>query len=226
MKKNAFTLAELLVALSIIGTISAIAIPVLIFGQGVNNAKYVNGLKKNYTNIMVATENIMSNNGGTVIQAFLNSDDIATEYCNHLKCSKICGSGAAVTGGCFHSQADITELDGTPFTVNPATASYRSFILSDGSYVLTNFVSANCATTEDNIAACGWFYVDVNGNTEPNVVGRDIFKFIIHDGGTRPNTGLYISGSNVADTNTGTCSTASTGLGCASELLRTGKMEY
>ena len=219
-KKQALTLVELIIAVLIIGIVATLAISTYFASTESNNQKYVTALRKVYTGLSYATDRTMETNGGTLIGAFSDSDSIVTEYCTYLKCAKTCASGAAVSDGCFNAQADIKMLDNATYTINPTTAAYRSFILSDGSYVLTNFISGNCATTEDNVASCGWLYIDVNGSKAPNIVGRDIYKILITE------DKIYPSGSLSTDTNFETCTTSDSGIGCTAKILEEGVMTY
>ena len=70
---NAFTLAEVLITLAIMGTVMALTIPTLF--QSTNQASFIDGLKKTYGILDTATNQIMSNNAGTLIGAFTSSTD-------------------------------------------------------------------------------------------------------------------------------------------------------
>ena len=209
-----FTLAEILIAVIIIGTISALTISTYFTSSASMNNNYVAGLKKAYAELNYATEQIKANNSGTLANAFSDSDAVVTKYCTYMKCAKTCSSGAAVSGGCFNDQADMKSLSNGSFEVDPTTADYRTFILSDGILILTNLDSSNCSSTINTITSiCGWFYIDINGFKVPNITGRDIYKFLLNA------NGLVLLDSS-------SCLTSSSGLGCAESVLKEGKMMY
>ena len=60
-KSKAFTLAEVLITLSIIGVVAALTIPTLI--QRTGNEELVSRLQKAYSTLSQATEAIMTENG-------------------------------------------------------------------------------------------------------------------------------------------------------------------
>src|SRR5574344_978073 len=63
MKKNSFTLAEVLIVLSIIGIVAAITIPALI--NKIDIAKSKSGWKKAYSTLNQANLALLNDNGGT-----------------------------------------------------------------------------------------------------------------------------------------------------------------
>ncbi|MEI7474525.1 MAG: type II secretion system protein [bacterium] len=94
-------------------------------------------------------------------------------------------------------------------------------VLSDGSNILVSHVKHNqCQYQWDEFfngtynkpLVCGTILLDVNGNAEPNMVGKDIYGFwVLSDK-------LVPFGQN--DNYINTCNTDSGGYGCAAEYLK------
>lgn len=234
-KKNAFTLAEVLITLGIMGCLMALTIPVMI--NSVSNDSYVSGLKKTYSLLDEATRRIMLNNSGTMKYAM--SSCVSTNntfrdlYGNFLDYNKTCNNGAAV-GNCWAST--VKKLNG-----NPPSTGYNapSAVLADGSFVM---FSPNCSAGLMNCAStnvssvlpydsafrigCASIYVDVNGFNAPNQWGRDVFTIYVGP------DGLYPSGEAHTVDNSYTCDPASAsvrvqhGASCTNRVLTEGAMNY
>lgn len=179
---SAFTLAEVLITLSIIGIVAAITIPTLI--NNYQKRQYVTSLKKAYTTLAQAfsqfsTENNCVNN--LKCTGFFEEDSSASTAAfgaaltKYIKTSKICGEGL----GCFPANAAY-NYDGSDVQAFDADAdgAYK-FISTDGmSYSIH---PTQCSEPGvDAFIYCGDVIIDVNGpNKKPNIVGRDIFNFFI-----------------------------------------------
>ena len=206
-----------MITLVIIGVIAAITVPSLI--NKTNNQEYVSKLKKAYSTLSQATNQIIAEEGTPRADkgGWASSvDNIYNLYKKHLNISKDCGA----LSGCF-KQLDnkgYKQLNGDYCNSNWNTNSnYRKFILNDGQQVIIAFWSNNCSSSgygSNNI--CGTVEVDVNGQKKPNTFGRDLFAFIIKE------NGLYPAGCD-SDTR---CIANSDGHGCACKVLREGAMNY
>ena len=77
-----------------------------------------------------------------------------------------------------------------------------------------------CTTSAGNLTnVCGMVYIDINGATQPNIIGRDIFMFYI------TTSGVYPYGSNNDRYVTDCGANATFGYGCANTVLTQG-MNY
>lgn len=183
MKKKAFTLAEVLITLGIIGVVAALTIPTLV--QRNTNEGNVVTLKKIYGTLDSAFEQFeVENNvaypgeGGLLTPA--NCDEFIKEF---FKVSVDCGTQKGKP--CF---ADTYKnINGTTVGVNSILdSSGYSVMLSDGTA----------------ISIGGWdpYYitVDTNGPKGPNIIGRDLFS-IFWDG--MPLDPAYYYGSATPDRN-------------------------
>lgn len=99
---KAFTLAEVLITLAIIGVVAAMVIPSLI--NNIKNAQLVTALKKNYSTLSQATQMIVADNGGSIkgLCEDGDSDCMSDLYGQYTKNIKTCESDASL-GTCWHS---------------------------------------------------------------------------------------------------------------------------
>lgn len=233
-RKKAFTLAEVLVTLAIIGVVAALTIPSLV--QNTQKQQYVTGLKKAYSDLSQATLQLMNDNGGTMrnLISFDNSYEFVQKYCTKLNCIKIC-NGNAINDGCW---ADTNGLSGTDSTFGETFNNFSGAVLSNGTTIASGWYNHNCTAGTYNISGTntgcfmGSMYVDTNGLKEPNILGRDVFAFIIHANGIAA-TGVPGTYHLTIDNNwTWTCNTGAgaflyaNGLGCAGRILLEGDMNY
>lgn len=190
-KYFAFTLAEVLITLGIIGVVAAITIPTLI--NSYQNTQYVTAYKKFYTSmnqalVQMATDagctgdlqctGILDNGG---VGDNTADQKLATELFKYLKVSKDCGT--ATTGDCW--AAYNTKYDGSGGTYNHNTDIRYKILTADGMSVYFFSQGDNCATsmgTGPYSKYCGNMNVDINGLKGPNRLGRDVFYGYIVNG--------------------------------------------
>jgi prepilin-type N-terminal cleavage/methylation domain-containing protein len=168
--KNAFTLAEVLITLLIIGVISSIVIPGII--NSTNEAEYNAGVKKAYADLSNALKMIQANNNGEV-----NVGDVAgsshssfrNDFCNVMTCVQK-GTAVNIWGATMYKY----YKGGNYLVFNQ---SYNnSAILNNGSLIwFKSFGACNML----GLNACGDIYVDINGPKGPNMVGKDSYWFMI-----------------------------------------------
>ena len=189
MRKRAFTLTELLIALGIIGTIAALCIPSLM--TTINNKSLAIQLQNNVAAVQqaIANQKIIKNTKDMSETAFANETDFYAlfqsskgETCSASSTTKCWGDSYRVIGGGAPSYELVPEGNAIRLK-NGATIAYKTG--NDDAY--------------GNKQLCEIF-IDVNGADEPNIVGRDLFAFFISKNGT-------ISGNR--SVNSGTCDTPS-----------------
>lgn len=217
-KMKAFTLAEVLIVLGIIGVVAAFTIPTLM--QKTQDRELKASWKKEYSAFANATNQILSENGGTMASAGITSNDdtLRDLYGSYMHVIKKCDRTGAyqnsIKGTCWHNDYTWKQLNNGDISYGNnddlLTGAFSGFVLADGSMAKfsTNMnACANGAFGYD--AKCGYIIIDVNGFKKPNVIGRDIF-------------GMTVFGTKLApfDTATfGNCDTSSTGWGCAAYYL-------
>lgn len=164
--KKAFTLAEVLITLAIIGVVAAMTIPTLI--SKYQEKQIVTALKKAYSMLSQAYTVVVAENG-VPLSWDLTGDDSTTSaekltdiFKQYLKIQKDCRS----TGkGCFPDVAYKTP-DGTGFVnLNNTniTSHLSKVMLNDGMSMYFQVPkNADCKNT-----ICGTIAVDVNGFSGP-----------------------------------------------------------
>ena len=190
--KIAFTLAEILITLSIIGVVAAITIPVLMQKQ--QEKATVVALKKAHSALSEAYTLAVKDNGApstwTLGDDWTNQgaqmiSDILSPYLNITKDCKTTEVGCA-------PQDYYKRLNGDTWINLYAVPNTARLELADGS--LLSFVPYKY---NSGIASYfGFIYVDVNGAKKPNQEGVDWFLFVLTDRGIMPtgtadNKGLY-----------------------------------
>ena len=172
-KHLAFTLAEVLITLGIIGVVAALTMPILI--QKVEERILISQLKQAYAMLNTATRMIVAKEGDLKYldvgaqNSFAGAEKIKKLYEPYLKISKDCAQSA----GCFSDV--VYALDGkTPFAYQPNTHVFYSRIRLENGMSLAFWSTGNG----------NWrIYVDVNGDKKPNIAGKDYFGFY-----TKPET--------------------------------------
>ena len=165
---NAFTLAEVLVTLGIIGVVSAMTIPTLM--QNHQRTVYVTQLHKVYNETSQAMEmTITDSNAVSLRESKLRRNGIENFLKTYFKTTKTCD-----TNNLTDCLADTyTNMNGTTIRVRNS--------ISVGGY---------CADIPSGAVVClsdtGMYTVltDVNGKAGPNILGRDLFSFKFDDSGS------------------------------------------
>ena len=179
--KKAFTLAEVLVTLGIIGVVSAMTIPTLMRNH--QRQVYVTRLHKVY-NIMTEgfALQMQETNAVNIKEALIsqgntsNSANLSKKFLeSHFKVSTNCGTEASK---CFADKYKSISGNEASSTFLKSYGMY-AISLADGTSVamLLDFG----AMYDDN--SVGQVYVDTNGKEGPNVVGRDFFRMYIYSDG-------------------------------------------
>ena len=154
--KKAFTTAELLIAMTIIGVIAALVVPPLMrdYSMKVHGAK----IKEVYGTIMSAIERACADVNVSVLShtKYVVSGNESEFFKNYFK-GKI-DKNAFATG--------YSSLSGQTYKFRPPST---SVVLSNGAAV-----SFQC----DNAGHECAFFVDTNGSAEPNTGGVDMFVIV------------------------------------------------
>ena len=236
----AFTLAEVLITLGIIGVVAAMTIPTLMNNS--QKKQYVVGLKKAYSTWNQALVQ-MANDAGCPgdLSCFFDSGDadvMGNKMVKYFKTVKICPQAGSVKG-CFPDEV-ASNIDGTGKGAGYDDGVFR-FITTDGMAVMFFSPVQDCdyhamgapGTAPGSVCNSDSLYIDVNGLKLPNTIGRDIFQFWITNGkGPQlyptggPDTGIYFWKGYSCDYgyNSGT---VIDGADCAARIMEQGwEMKY
>lgn len=189
----AFTLAEVLITLGIIGVVAAMTIPTLMNSYQKN--VYVTALKKAYATTNQALTQMAADAGcagDLTCTGFFSSTNsnqtVGDAFAKYFKVLKNCGDYSTTsTLGCFSNDVNY-NYDGSDPNSGWDHVNYR-FVALDGTAYMFYSYADNCAvgtysnhTTNNLNRVCGDLYIDVNGVKGPNFLGRDIFYFFITNG--------------------------------------------
>lgn len=217
--KKAFTLAEILITLGIIGIIAALTIPGLI--NSYQKRKTVTQLKEAYS-IMQQAIRLSQEDNGTVDSwnTSLKGDVFFNKYLrNYVKVMNQYSTSE------LWQIAPRKLLNGSTYsgTTYRGSNSFH-FVLINGAMITVNLNTAS----ESGL----WIGIDVNGISLPNRIGKDTFLFFLSseyglralgDLGTPSswNYGMYTR-SKIMGANGKSCTKGKTGYWCAALIIQDG----
>lgn len=222
--KNAFTLAEVLITLAIIGIVAILTIPNVIHHY--KKIATVAKLKKTYSTLQQAIQMSMAANGGYTYVNFSdgNTQSMIDWYNFYLKPNIRIQKDCFDEAGCWHSSGTTKKLNGT-------TAYWDQGTKGIGGNIIVFKTLDNVMVNLDGAAATDILYyfgvriqdnapglvvhVDVNGDDPPNVIGQDIFVFVY-------NNRVFVPAGNDKSNEEvkRDCSEGGTGYFCFSYILR------
>lgn len=188
MSKNAFTLAEVLITLAVIGVVAAITMPSLIQKQ--QEKVTVNRVKKVYSVLSEAFKMAVEENGTPDNWGLTSAhNDSLSKLIPYLHIYKRCSERYSK---CFPI-VKITSLDGSGnWNYNDFyNALTGGFIMSDGTFVVTYYTHSITCSQEYGTSrilknGCSTIVTDINGEKGPNRIGKDIFWFYLTKDGIYP----------------------------------------
>ncbi len=170
--KPAFTLAEVLITLAIVGVVAALTLPNLIANY--QKKQTATQVKKVYTTLSQVIQRAIVDNGDVSLWdvpervTIETSVDFAQKYFKpYLNVVKDCG--IKTDGEC---KLTVNALNNQlpPSLGEPAT----KLFLNDGTELILRAPQIH----GDRVLA--FVYIDINGTSNPNRVGKDIFQFELH----------------------------------------------
>ena len=214
-KRAAFTLAEVLITIGIIGIVAAMTMPSLIANY--RKKQVVAQLKKVYSTISQAYEMSKNENGSSGdwidTSQSINTENVKkyvqTYWLPYFKSLQECSN----RGDCSYTYAKAPNGDGA---LNLKRNNRYTIILSDGTLIA--FVPFSW--TEEKGTFWGKdqkFYIDLNGAKRPNVLGKDVFLFMIYNDKVTsycPTKDESTINSNCSKTGNGHC--------CSTKIMRDG----
>ena len=197
IRKVAFTLAEVLITLGIIGVVAALTLPSLI--QKYKIQEYVSKLNKFYTVISNAYIMAKNDNGdisGWNLKHYESStndeEDILYYLLPYMNVVRNCGK---TKNGCF-PDVNYNSLGSHGFGINFNTNTwYSTAILNDGLLIASLTISSSCSNI---YGYCAILRADVNGFAPPNQMGIDLFSFFVYADKIVP-AGVKVEGASYSD---------------------------
>lgn len=219
VKNKAFTLAEILITLGIIGIVASLTVPTIIQKQ--KEAETISALKKSYSTLSNAYIRAMQENGeikywGALVDDGANSKLLLDKLAVYMNVQKNCGNSV----GCFAPVEHKTLNGGSDNykSLNSTTACSK-LILSDGTSVMLDVLS--------NLLEA-FVVVDVNGFKSPNQFGIDTFVFklstntVLAEGVSRGNKSYSFPAACDKDS----AVSQNNGRACTAWVLFNGNMDY
>ncbi len=173
MRKNAFTMSEVLLSLLVIGIILILTVPNVVVN--VEKRTYAAQLGTVFKSVDTAVTNMMLDERvSSLSNSSLFSEDNYNFFNTYLNASRVCGTSF---DGCFAE--NYSSISGEDVDVS-------DFLLSDEnfSYYITLPSGASLGFFKPDAADEGVFIVDVNNTDAPNIIGEDFFAFKIDNEGT------------------------------------------
>lgn len=210
---QAFTMAEVLVTLVIIGVIAAMTLPGL--NTHTKNNEYVAGCLKSYS-VLSQTINRMKVDLGPIGfgTKWNDTEEFWKEFSAKLNTAKICAKnekGCNYTGIPKHLQGNAHTNSYDGYAYNLVTTDGMTF----------NFSASDCTSkglsTKRESNCMGRFVVDVNGFKGPNRFGNDMFFFCLVKG-----EGILPAG---IDNNSADCKKGGSGITCAAKVVNEKRLE-
>lgn len=210
-KRIAFTLAEVLITLGIIGVVAAMTIPTLV--KNYEKKVTITKLKKMYSTVNQALQLSVAENGeysGWDTPQIIGDKPFYNKYLfpyfkNTVLCSnyQICPYEIhGISAGVFY------YLNGTESPFTPIANGRITMLFPDGSIMIFSLSGANGSKV----------FLDVNGVKKPNMFGKDVFIFERNENGNlipfcHDKTDAQVQSS---------CSENDTGQCCAEKIMRDG----
>ena len=222
MKKIlAFTMSEVLLAMTIIGIIAALTVPTL--KRHTDSKEFLTGAQKAYATIAQTTTLLETENGPLQFWRWADDTTIGEMYAKKMNTIEDCKKA----GGCFKDDYAPTTLGGSGGTNYNQGGTY-TFATADGMVWIYEKIGTynrntrECNGSEGNYIknTCGVFRVDTNGSDEPNTIGVDLVCFQVRADGVYPCGG----GEDAEDTD---CTDdSSTGWGCSAKMLKEKSIDW
>ena len=214
--KCAFTLAEVLITLGIIGIVAALTIPNIITNY--QKKQTAAQLKKAYSQLAQALEFAKNDNGPVKQWSMYVSPPVDLQFGRDLLKYIVPYFKGASIKYAYNSAAALYGKARYPVNFkgeNTGGAPLDQYWMETADGM---FISAATASWSE---ARMFFQIDINGAKKPNVFGKDIFYFSLDANGKLSAYGSAISRDNILKT--GCCKTCSgRGESCSSVIVQDG----
>ena len=211
--KKAFTLAEVLITLGIIGVVAALTIPTLV--NNYRKKQFETGLKKEYSVLLQALDMYKQDN-----ETPLKRED-CTQARNtfklalqpYLKILMDCGDNSS--GKCLKLTSETNNPTYKTYSGRPA----REYLFDDGQLILND--GSHLLFENPGGGSAVYVSIDVNGYKKlPNKWGEDVFTFqLMNDGKLLPMGAEGTSFRNTATYCSKTSSNRFNGIACANRAI-------
>lgn len=221
--KIAFTLAEVLITVGIIGVVAAMTIPSLI--QSYKEKATVTAVKQSYSIFAQALKMVTIDNPDlsaltdSSLSAKENSQIMFKEISKHIKKVKSCDVDKKCMGNTYYLNLNNEKVSNWDTYNNLVTG-----VLANGTSFWILSLPASISGEETYAGQIG---IDINGNKRPNKFGVDFFWFTFNKNGELfagrgEGTGGIYGNCELSPSN----SNWSNGYGCSEWIITHGNMDY
>jgi len=162
----AFTLAEILIVIGILGMVAEMTIPTLM--NNVDSKVQKVGLKKSFSTLSQAYLSLQTDNNGSItgMCSTNDSDCLTNLFKPYLRYSTSVSGTPSSTNlpGCWNNSE-----------VLDASEPHTCLIMNDGTAIDFDMEYNDCNSR------CAFINVDTNGLKKPNTWGKDRYAFILYD---------------------------------------------
>lgn len=223
---NAFTLAEVLITLGIIGVVAAMTIPNLIAHNQqkqtvVKLQKAISVMNQAYRLAYDEVGEVTPEEARTLgAQAYFDKF-----WAPYIKTSSFC-----TKVGCGYDMKGVKVLgqpwkycSGASVTLQLISDNSRiGFFTMDNFFYIVTLSTGATGATENTAVTVPYIYVDINGTAKPNIVGKDIFILERKIDGEKGGVVVPVC-SNYSDQSVNSlCTMSSSGACCAEKIKRSG----
>ena len=232
-RKSAFTLAEILIVLTILGIVATMVISSTV--KNVGERQTITKLKKEYAAITNALDIAVIENGPVSSWGWFGRGDLSKgEQANvilqtlvpYLNVVRNCGNtdDSCATSTTYKSlNTSVNWHDGSP-----NASMFARALLKDGSLIFINTLPTSSTCSDGGHKdTCAYIKIDINGSNPPNRIGVDTFDFLLNSAKITPGGSpddAFAHNSNQY------CNLKSTnnynGVGCTYLLLNNNNMSY
>ena len=218
--KKAFTLAEVLITLTILGVVASLTIAST--RQNISQRETVLKVKHTYSLLSNAYDIYLITNPQMPPQSYSaqGATNVANMFLQSVQVANDVGTDPAAKRRIMHT-GNYLDLHGkSGYNIYVDRNTYYLVVLKDGSHLWFKGIES-AGHRQDNIVSD--IFYDVNGRRGPNRRGYDMFEFNIADREIIP-AGEHPTYDSFA----ATCSNRSTGSGwgCAAWIIRNNNMDY
>lgn len=221
--KKGFTLAEVLITLSIIGIVAALTVPSLV--KDFKETQYKIAWKKAFSMVSQAGLALAAEHGGDLAEVYPSEKrasenaitirrDLARYLGGYLKTCNSCDQSKKI---CFPDHKPLNKHSGSVHGSCSGNGSGVSAILKNGMSINITDPDPACGTAPNWI--CFGIQIDVNGTKGPNIIGKDMFELSINRNGIVRPTGWTKTNNQILTEWSG-CHSGGLGWYCSAWYLR------
>lgn len=210
-KKKAFTTAELMIAIAVIGVLAVLTIPVLRYHVQEKVFEYSGEIQAKKLAQAVTMLSMRSSR-----MSYSTTEAFVKDLRKYARISKMCASNEIAK--CWPYEK-LTLVNGSLYNMSGATGpsvftpdqAYKrsdaddnvSFVTDSGAAILINYNKLCDPAMNDENKTCYMALMDVNGDKTPNKVGEDVFlinakSFVVSEPETPQNSPPETTGTSMA----------------------------